>query len=111
MANTFNNASVKLTTTSITDIYQAPTSSGNVGIVLSIIAANVNGTSSADITLTKTDSSDTAQSIIAFTIPIPSDTSMEMIPNKLVLKAGEKIRATASSANYIDITLSVLEIV
>lgn len=110
MANTFNNASVKLTTTATTDIYQAPGTTGNVGVVLSVLASNVNGGASADLSILKTDSGNTAQSYIAYTIPIPSDTSMEMIPNKLVLKAGEKLRATASSASYIEITVSVLEI-
>lgn len=110
MAATFNNASVKLSSTATTTIYQAPASSGAVGIVLSILVANVDGLASADITASKTDSSDVEQSKIAFTIPVPADTSLELIPNKLVLKAGEKIRCSASAANDLEVTLSVLEI-
>jgi hypothetical protein len=110
MANTFNNAQVSLTTTNVTDVYQAPTTAGNVAIVLSCMCANVNGTSSADVSIIKTNSSNTEQSRLAHTIPVPADTSLEVIANKLVLKAGEKLRAQASVANYINVTISVLEI-
>lgn len=110
MPNTFNNAQTQLSTTNLTDIYQAPTGAGNVSVVLSCVAANVNGTASADFTLTKTDSANTVQSQILFTVPIPNDTSLECISNKLVLKAGEKLRGQASVSNYIHVTISALEI-
>jgi hypothetical protein len=111
MSNTFNNAKVKLDSTSITDVYQAPnTADAERAIVLSILVANVDGTNSADITITIADSSDTELSKIAHTIPVPADTSIELIANKLVLKRGEKIRATASAADDLHITVSVMEI-
>lgn len=110
MANTFNNGKVQLTTTSITDVYQAPTGAGNVAVVLSALAANYNGSASADITLSLTDSSNNLLSYIGYTIPVPADTTLELIPNRVVLKAGEKLRATASSANYFYITVSTLEV-
>lgn len=109
MTTTFNNAQVSLTTTATTDVYQCPASSGNTAVVMSILVANVNGTASADITISKTDSSNTLQSYLAFTIPVPNDTSLECVANRIVLKAGEKIRATASSANYFHVTASVVE--
>jgi hypothetical protein len=110
MPNTFNNAQVSLTTTNVTDLYQAPASTGNVAIVLSIMVSNVDGTASADISIIKTDSSNTEQSRLAHTIPVPSDTSLEVVANKLVLKAGEKLRAQASAANDLVVTVSALEI-
>lgn len=110
MPNTFNNAKVQLTTTNATDVYTAPSGTGNVAIVLSAIAANYNGNASADFTLAITDGSNAVLSYLAYTIPVPNDTSLEVIPNKVVLKAGEKLRATASSANYFYVTASVLEI-
>ena len=65
MAETFNNASVKLSGTSATDIYQAPTSaSTDRAIVLSCLVANVDGSSDATITLTVTDGSDSVLSLI-----------------------------------------------
>ena len=110
MANTFNNATISSVTTSMTDMYQAPASSGAVSIVLSVLAANVNGSSSADFTLAVTDSSNTILSYIAFTIPVPADTTLECVSNKVVLKAGQKLRALASSSSFFNVTVSALEI-
>lgn len=109
--NTFNNAQSKLTTTNITTVYTAPNNtSSDRSIVLSILVANVDGVNAADITITKTDSSDVEQSKLANTISVPADSALEILANRLVLKAGEKIRATASAANDLDVTISVLEI-
>jgi hypothetical protein len=108
--NTFNNAQVQLSTTSVTDVYQAPTSTGAVSVVLSVLCANVNGTASADVTIVKTDSSNTVQSYLAYTIPVPADTSLEVVANKIVLKSGEKLRAQASASNYLNVTISALNI-
>lgn len=109
MATAFNNAQVSLTTTATTDVYQCPSSSGNTAVVMSILVANVNGANSGDITILKTDSSNNLQSYLAYTIPVPGDTSLEVVANRIVLKAGEKIRATAGTANYFHVTVSALE--
>jgi hypothetical protein len=111
MSNTFNNATVKLSSTSITDVYQAPnTADADRAVVMSVLVANIDGTTSADITLIITDSSNTELSRVAHTIPVPADTSLELVANKLVLKRGQKLRATASAANDLDVTVSVMEI-
>jgi hypothetical protein len=111
MAETFNNASVKLTTTSVTDIYQAPTgNAGDRAIVLSCLVANVDGTNNADITITITDGSNAVLSTLASTIPVPADASLEVIANKVILKQSQKIRATASAADDLEVTVSALEI-
>ena len=77
--------------------------------MLSCLAANVDGASPVDLTLTITDGSDSAIAKIANTISVPPDSTLECIPNKLVLKNNEKIRATASVAGDLEITVSVLE--
>jgi len=111
MAETFNNASVKLTTTSATDIYQAPTGdAADRAIVLSCLVANVDGTDNADITITVTDGSDAVLSTLASTITVPADASLELIDNTLILKQSQKIRATASAADDLEVTVSALEI-
>lgn len=111
MAETFNNASVKLTTTSATDIYQAPTGdAADRAIVLSCLVANVDGSTAANITITLTDGSNAVLSTLASTIAVPADASLEVIANKLILKQSQKIRATASAASDLEITLSALEI-
>lgn len=109
MANTFKSTSTALTTT-VQTIYQAPATAGNVGIVLSCLIANVNGTASADLTLTKTTSADAVQANIAYTIPVAADTTLEVVANKIVLMAGEKLRAVASANSYLQATVSVMEI-
>ena len=111
MAETFNNASVKLTTTNATDLYQAPTgAAADRAIVLSCLVANVDGSSSVEITIALTDGSNTVLSTLASTIAVPPDASIEIIPNKVVMKQSQKLRATATAANDIDVTVSVLEI-
>ena len=111
MAETFNNASVKLTSTSATDIYQAPTSNaGDRAIVLSCLVANVDGTNNADVTITVTDGSNAVLSTLASTITVPADASLEVVANKVILKQSQKIRATATVANDLEVTLSALEI-
>jgi hypothetical protein len=111
VAETFNNASVKLTSTSATDIYQAPTANaGDRAIVLSCLVANVDGSTAADITITVTDGSNAVLSTLASTITVPADASLEVIANKLILKQSQKIRATASVASDLEVTLSALEI-
>jgi hypothetical protein len=111
MAETFDNASVKLTTTNATDIYQAPTgNAADRSIVLSCLVANVDGASPAEITLTVTDGSNAVLSTLASTIVVPADASLEVIANKLILKQSQKIRATAGTANDLEVTVSALEI-
>jgi hypothetical protein len=111
MAESFNNASFKLTTSGATDVYQAPTGdAADRAIVLSCLVANVDGSDSADITITVTDGSDAVLSTLASTITVPADASLEVIANKLILKQSQKIRATASVASDLEVTLSALEI-
>lgn len=111
MAETFARTSTALTTTGITTVYLAP--SGNAAdraVVLACVAANINGTNPVDVSLQVTNSGDTKLSSIAHTITVPADSSIEFVANKLVLRQGEKLRATASAASGIDFTVSALEI-
>ena len=111
MAETFNNASVKLTTTNATDLYQAPTSAAaDRAIVLSCLVANVDGSSGAEITIALTDGSNNVLSTLVSTVAVPNDASLEVVANKVVMKQSQKLRATASAANDLEITVSALEI-
>jgi len=111
MAETFNNASVKLTTTNATDLYQAPTGAAtDRAIVLSCLVANVDGSNAAEITIALTDGSNTVLSTLASTIAVPPDASIEIIANKVVMKQSQKLRATAGTANDLEVTVSLLEI-
>lgn len=110
MPETFNRVGTKLTTTNTTTIYTAPNlASTNRAIILSCLIANIDGSNSVDITVLITNNTDTEITRIAHTITIPPDATLELIPNKLILLAGEKLRAIASAANDLDCTISVLE--
>lgn len=108
MPEVFNNSFTQLSTINITDCYQVPVS--KVAIILSCLVANVDGTNSADVTITIASSTNTELAKLANTIPIPADASLEIIANKQVLKDQQKIRATASAANDLHVSISVLEI-
>lgn len=109
MANTFNNAEVQLSTTNVTDLYTAPATAGSVSIVLSVLMANRGG-SSVNATLLLTNSSNTILSYLLNSCPVPVNATLESVTNKIVLKAGEKLRVQASAINALDVTLSCLEI-
>lgn len=110
MAETFNNANVRLTTTSATDVYQAPTANAaDRAIVLSCMVANTNTTNNQDVTITITDSANTLLSVLAGPVTVPAKSALEVISNKVVLKQSQKVRATATSANDLQVTLSSLE--
>lgn len=110
MAEAFNRASASLSTASITDVYQAPNSaSTNRALVLSCMVTNKKN-AAVNITLQITDSSNVGISTWVSALAVPANSSLESVPNKMVLKNGEKIRATAGEANQLDVTVSSLEI-
>ena len=110
MAEQFNRSSVALSTTTITDVYQCPTSAAiNRSVVLSCLVANTDATSRA-VTISITDSSNVLIARLANSITIPAYASLEVVANKIVLKQGEKIRATAGTAATLEVTVSTLEI-
>lgn len=110
MAETFNRASAALTT-SFASIYAAPTGTGNVAIALSAMVANVDGTNAAEVDLSiYASGSAVTGGTLAKTITVPAKGSLELIANKIVLKAGESFYAKASAASDLEITISALEI-
>ena len=111
MAETFNRSSAALADTNATDVYQAPNAADtNRAVVLSCMVANVDGTDSCDVTVAITNAANTEIAKLANTIAVPADASLEIIANKLVLKRGEKLRATASAGGDLHVTVSALEI-
>jgi hypothetical protein len=111
MAETFNRTSQTLSTTSATDIYQAPASNASDrAIVLSVLVCNISTLTVPSVSLTVTDSSNNVQSTLISALPIPVSSSLEAVVNKYILKSGEKIRATSTSANVLSLTVSALEV-
>lgn len=109
MAETFKRGGSTLASTSATVLYTAPASAGDVTIVLSCHVANKTN-SSANITVEVADSGGSAQTCLLYTAGVPANTSMEIVQNKVVLMAGEKLTATADTADVFSITVSALDI-
>lgn len=105
MANTFKNAKAALGT-SLADIYTVP--SGTTAIVIGCHVANV-GSANGELTMLWTDASDSnAATYLAEAIVVPDAAAYEPV-GKLVLEAGDKIRASADATATLEMTVSVLE--
>lgn len=108
MAETFKNAKKVLQTTAGTAIYTVP--AATTAIVIGCQVAN-DGTASYDLTMYWTDDSDSdAITYLAQGIPVPDAAAYEPIGGKLVLEAGDQLFGFGSTANFLDVTVSVLEI-
>lgn len=108
MAETFKSVNADLGTTADTSIYQCPSST--TAIVILCQVANVDGTNAANVYVDYYDSSTTTAKALVHTISVPSDSSFNPIGGKLVLEAGDQLRAWASAASDLEIVVSVLEI-
>ena len=105
-----DNSSVSLTTTSATSIVSNAASSGKVLKINTIIAANVDGTNAADITINKYSAAALGGTAypIASTISVPADASLVIVDKTtaIYLKENESIGATAGTASDLVITCS-----
>jgi hypothetical protein len=108
MAETFKSVNADLGTTADTSIYQCPSST--TAIVILCQVANVDGTNAANLYVDYYDSSTTTAKALAHTLGVPADSSFNPIGGKLVLEAGDQLRAWASAASDLEIVVSVLEI-
>jgi hypothetical protein len=108
MAESYKSVNADLGTTADTSIYQCPAST--TAVVLLCQIANVDGANSVDIYVDYYDSSTTTAKALAHTVAVPADSSLNPIGGKLVLEAGDQIRAWASAASDAEIVVSVVEI-
>lgn len=108
MAESYKSVNADLGTTADTSIYQCPAST--TAVVLLCQIANVDGANAVDIYVDYYDSSTTTAKALAHTISVPADTSLNPIGGKLVLEAGDQIRAWAGAASDAEIVVSVVEI-
>ena len=108
MAETFKSVNADLGTSADASIYQCPSST--TAIVILCQVANVDGSNNADVYVDYYDSSTTTATALAHTVAVPADTSLNPIGGKLVLEAGDQLRAWASAASDLEIVVSVLEI-
>lgn len=109
-----NNALVRLTSTSATQVVSNAASSGKAYLIDSLIVANVDGTNAADITIdlyAAATNSGTATKI-AHTVTVPADSTLVVISkdNPIALKEDQSIYAVASAADDLHVVASWKEL-
>ena len=106
MANTFKRSSVKLNSTTATNLYQVPVST--TSIVKSLYVSNIDAAASATIDVYVTHSSTDYYIIKGATVPV--STTLQVITESLVLQASDVLKVKASAANRLDCYATYLEI-
>jgi len=105
---------IDLTTTSATTFLSNASASGKVLKINTIIASNIDGTSSADITVKYHLAAAGAGTSIAFanTITVPADASLVIIgkDNPIYLEENRSLTAQTSAASDISIVCSYEDI-
>ena len=107
-------AVVDLTSTSATSVLSNAASSNKVFKIESLIVANVDGTTAADITInyyTAAALGGTASQIVS-TVSVPADSSLVVIDRNtsIYLEEDKSIGATAGSANDLKVIISYEDI-
>lgn len=109
-----NNSSTSLTTTNATSIVSNAAASGKVFKINMLMVANVDGTTAADITVSKYSAAALGGTAyqIASTISVPADATLIVIDKTtaIYLKEDESIGATAGTASDLVVTCSWEEI-
>ena len=105
MANTFKNAKVDLSSTSITTLYTCPAST--TAIVKSILVSEDSGNADT-ITLTLTSGSDVFS--LYKVKAISANATVELLSAPLVVDASEILKVTAATANRLHVVASLLEV-
>tara|TARA_B100001059_G_scaffold66392_1_gene62894 strand:- start:109 stop:432 length:324 start_codon:yes stop_codon:yes gene_type:complete len=106
MANTYTNAKVDLTTTSVTTLYTCATST--TGIVKSILVSEDSGNADT-ITVTLTTAASAVFSLFK-TKSVGANATVELLSAPLVVQAGEILKVTAATADRLHVVASILEI-
>ena len=108
MANAFKNAR-GIVTTSYATIYTCPAQA--TAIVVGAQAANVDGSTSVDVSMQWLDSSNgNAATRLAHQVSVPSAASLGLVSGQFVLEPGDSIQVMGNAAGKAEITLGVLEI-
>lgn len=99
-------------TTSAQDLLENPAASGKVFKVNMVRAANVDGSASADVTLSFVDASATATYRLAYLIPVDVDIAGSLLDKRepLYLEEGDKLTALASASGDIELVVSYEEL-
>ena len=104
---------VALSSTSATSLLSNAASSGRVFKVIAIVAANVDGTNAADISVSRYSAAALGGTAfpLASTISVPADASLIVADSTtpIVLAANTSLGATAGASNAITMTVTYQE--
>ena len=78
----------------------------------SIIVANVDGTNSADVTVSFYDATDTTRYRLASTVAVPADSTLVVLgkDSPIYLEEGDRISGGASASSDLEIVISYEEL-
>ena len=107
MASSFKNAAVELSSTSRTDLYTTP--AATTAVVHNLTIANIDGTSSADVTIEFYDSSATTYFKLSYNTPVPAGSTL-IFDKPINLETGDKISLTASAGGDLSAYASIMQI-
>lgn len=97
-------------TTSSSDIVVNSSASGKVFKLNAVYVSNVDGVNSADATVSFFNADNTTSYKLAHTITIPADATLDILSKPIYLEEGDKLTATASANNDLEIVVSYEEI-
>ena len=104
---------VALSSTSATSLLSNAASSGRVFKVIAIVAANVDGTNAADISVSRYSAAALGGTAfpLASTVSVPADASLIVADSTtpIVLAANTSLGATAGASNAITMTVTYQE--
>ena len=104
---------VALSSTSATSLLSNAASSGRVFKVIAIVAANVDGTNAADISVSRYSAAALGGTAfpIASTISVPADAALIIVDSTtpIMLAANTSLGATAGTSNTITMTVTYQE--
>lgn len=105
MATFYNRIVKNVDTSDIT----AFTSTSDSTIVLSILAANVDLSANADVSVSiKTGA--TVNGFLASTITVPVDSNLEVLGNKYIVPSGKSLAVSSSTSGILDVHFSYVEV-
>ena len=101
------NAFLDLTSTNLTTLYTCPTN--RTALIKELIVTNVDGSSSADITIQITDTSASATFSIISTKAVANDTYLRLDSANIILESGDIIKAQASAGDDLEVSAFIEE--
>ena len=106
MANTFKNQGAAITTAGAI-VYTAPAATQSV--IHSCYISNIDGTSSADVSIKARATSVDTYYHIAKTIPVPADSTL-VLDKPIDLEATGDVFMTSSATGDLEVVMGILEI-